>query len=227
MPQYLSLAQIKTELAVPGSAGDGEVLRYIDAAESAVRHFLGYDPAPSVTATEYYAGDGTPVVVLRRRPVAAVSLVEVDPRGRFGAAGAFAGATLAPLTDYTVDYRPGGTAAVYRVGGVWPLGLLWGDGAVADRLAPRLIEAEGCVRVTYATACDCDPLVAAAVAGEVKALWAMRLNAAGRVDSESFDGRSLSLTPFAPGGTARQRFASPLAAVLLAPLQRIAFGRGN
>lgn len=229
MPQYLSLAQIKSELAVAGTSSDGEVLRYAAAAESAVRHFLGYDPAPSATPTEYYAGDGTPVVVLRRRPVASVALVEVDPRGHFGAAGSFAGSQLVPLVDYTVEYRGDGSAALHRVGSVWPVAYLWGGGAVAGRLAPRLVESEGSVRVTYATACAADPLVAAAVAAEVKALWAMRLNGVGRLDSESFDGRSLSLTPFAAGGTgsARQRFASPVAAVLLAPLQRVAFGRGG
>ena len=231
MPQYLSLAQIKAELAVAGTSSDGEVLRYVSAAESAVKHFLGYDPAPSASATEYYAGDGTPAIVLRRRPVASVALVELDPRGRFGAAGSFAGAgtQLVPLTDYTVEFRGDGSAALRRVGTVWPLASLWGDGAVAPRLAPRLVEGEGSVRVTYATACTADPLVSAAVAAEVKALWAMRLNGVGRLDSESFDGRSVSLTPFAAGGSgsARQRFASPVAAVLLAPLQRVAFGRGG
>lgn len=97
-----------------------------EAAESNVKTYCKRD-FESQIYTDYYSGSNTRYLVLRQRPVTAVTSVYLDHRGRFGQNpdGSYSSDTL--LTngiDYVLTYDQGtATSAcgvLQRVNGVWP-----------------------------------------------------------------------------------------------------------
>lgn len=213
---YLRLSTLKTQLGITDATSDAELSGLLMASEYAIARFLGYDPSPAI-ATEYYDGNGTPYLLLRRTPVQVVSSVYLDETAEFNSTGAFASSTLLTLgTDYTVDIDTFGNARIVRNRSIWPLRYERQTG----RLSPLLHENPGCIKVTY-TAGEINPLIAAAGLAEVKAMWSMRANGIGSMLSESLDGRSISLTQLNLNGGKMPRFVSGLAEMMLSPLRRI------
>lgn len=213
---YLRLSTLKTQLGITDATSDAELSGLLLASEYAIARYLGYDPSPAIT-TEYYDGNGTPYLPLRRTPVQAISSVYLDDTAEFNATGAFASATLLTLgTDYTTSIDDFGNCKIIRMRSVWPLRYERQTG----RLSALLHENPGCIKVTY-TAGEINPVIAAAGLAEAKAMWSMRANGIGSMLSESLDGRSISLTQLNLNGGRTPRFVSGLAEMMLSSLRRI------
>lgn len=214
---YLRLSTIKTQLGLGAdNSFDAELSGLLMAVEASIARFLGFDPSPATT-TEFYDGNGTPYLPLRRTPVQTVSSVYLDETAVFSSTGAFASSTLLTLgTDYTVAIDAFGNGQIVRTRSIWPLRYERQTG----RLSPLLHENPGCIKVTY-TAGEINPIIAAAGLSEAKAMWSMRANGIGAMMSESLDGRSISLTQLNLNGGKTPRFVSGLAEMMLSPLRRI------
>lgn len=216
---WITLPTVKHQLGITATAYDSELVAVLRGVESAVARYLGYDPSPAET-TEYYDGDGTTVLTLRRMPVISITSVYLDREGQFGKTGAFGTSTLLTAgTDYTAAIDEFGAGRLLRLNGFWPLRYERATG----RLAAILRENPGCVKVTY-SAGAIDPAIALAGMYEAKALWAVRLNGIGAMMSESLDGRSIGLTQLSVGymgqSLSSSPFVSPLAGALLQPFRR-------
>jgi len=88
-----TLADLKTYLGITDSSEDALLNLLIDDANAAILGYIGRT-IEQATLTEYYSGDGTQMLVLKQRPVTAVTSVHVDQSGYSGqGSGAFASST--------------------------------------------------------------------------------------------------------------------------------------
>lgn len=94
------------------SVGDATLQQVLDAADQAVRDYC-HQEFTQTARTEFYSGSGQRDLVLRQRPVSAVSAVYVDPTGYYGdGANAFAAETLQTIgVDYVLVRDDGSTGA--------------------------------------------------------------------------------------------------------------------
>ncbi len=148
------LETVKRLLNVPMDVTDNDVwydaLR--EAAEAIVKNYCKRD-FESQAYTDYYSGSGTRYLVLRQRPVTAISSVYLDERGRFGQNpdGSFSSATLLVNgQDYVLTFDQGTTTSscgvLQRTVGVWPeIPRQYWFNKVAGENAPPM----GNVKVTY------------------------------------------------------------------------------
>ena len=88
-----TLADLKTYLGISDSSEDALLNLLIADADAAILGYIGRT-IEQATLTEYYSGDGTQMLVLKQRPVTAVTSVHVDQSGYSGqGSGAFASST--------------------------------------------------------------------------------------------------------------------------------------
>lgn len=162
---FVSLDYLKQFMRVTGTSDDDNNQIYLDMAFGSVIEYLGRDIAQTnyPAAAEggkgdsgYYSGLGRRKLILRQRPITAVTSIYLDCSGRFGLNpdGSFATASLLVYgTDYTIPWDgclPGTTTLcccqgiIERVGSVWPgvaryvPGMLtgqWGDGVGNIKIA--------------------------------------------------------------------------------------------
>jgi hypothetical protein len=84
-----TLADLKTYLGITDTSEDTLLNLLIADGDAAILGYIGR-AIEQATLTEYYSGDRTQMLVLRQRPVTAVTSVHVDDSGYAGqAAGAF------------------------------------------------------------------------------------------------------------------------------------------
>lgn len=102
-------AYVKTMIGIAAAdtSQDDLLDLMIDSATSTINDYVGYPllkPSGDPTA-EYYSGDGSPNLVLKRRPVQSVASIYVDPTGAWGQGpSAFAATTLLVAgTDYALN----------------------------------------------------------------------------------------------------------------------------
>jgi len=131
MPTFTTLSELKLHLDIPltDTSEDGKLNQLISEVEASVLRYLKRGPFVSTSFTEYYSGDDREMLILKHRPVTAVSLVRVD---QYGYAGQ--GPDAFPSTsswDVGVDYyipqvsadeQNGSILAAIGNGGKWPLG---------------------------------------------------------------------------------------------------------
>lgn len=126
-------------------APDGQYDALCDAAGKAVEAYCKrrFEQA---TVTEYYAGNGTRALVLRRRPVLSVAEVRYDPKAFYGSVpSSFDDTTLLTAgVDYVLD--PNDTGLLVRITGDWPE---YPRRREWFRLARDLAPNWGDVKVTY------------------------------------------------------------------------------
>ena len=101
-----TLAKLRLSLgqSTDPASDDPQMLMLLEAAETAVKRYLGRD-LEQQTYTEYYDGTGRPRLLLNQRPVTAITGVWLDNAGYYGQrAGAFDAATTALTqgTDFIV-----------------------------------------------------------------------------------------------------------------------------
>ena len=129
-----TLPSVKCFLGIKSNAEDSRLAAMIDMADAAIKEYLGRD-IEQATYTEFYSGDGTPLLILRQRPVVSITTIHVDSAAYYGqASGAFAAATLLVAgTDYAIvfDTAVGGVSVsrrgiVERINTVWPLAISQG-----------------------------------------------------------------------------------------------------
>lgn len=115
-----SRSEVKTFLGIAASdtSQDDLLDLAIDAATGAINDYVGYPLlTPSGdTPAEYYSGDGTPDLILRRRPVASITSIYVDANGYWGqGSDPFPATTLLVAgTDYALirDEKAGATRSI-------------------------------------------------------------------------------------------------------------------
>ena len=72
-----TLADLKTYLGISDSSEDALLNLLIADADAAILGYIGRT-IEQATLTEYYSGDGPQMLVLKQRPVTAVTSVHVD-----------------------------------------------------------------------------------------------------------------------------------------------------
>ena len=88
-----TLADLKTYLGISDSSEDALLNLLIADADAAILGYIGRT-IEQATLTEYYSGDGTQMLLLKQRPVTAVTSVHVYQSGYSGqGSGAFASST--------------------------------------------------------------------------------------------------------------------------------------
>jgi hypothetical protein len=155
-PQVTTLQSVKTFLGIPtdNTTMDAVINALIPAVSVLFKRVTGR-VFGSYTYTDYYSGDGSPVLILRQRPVILAGLrVWVDTNGAWGQstqpfpanseleAGQFA----LQLDGDDGDSRSG---LLFRVGSVWPMceARLWQN--QSPELAADHIYPSGNVKVLY------------------------------------------------------------------------------
>jgi hypothetical protein len=202
----VDLCTAKARLSIDSTDTDAVIQSVLDGAERAVVVFLGYDPS-SAAATEYYSGDGSEFIVLRRKPVTTVTSVYADAGGRYGQSDDPFPSTslLTEGTDYSVRIDGGTqTGILVRHGAFWP----YAHRRPIRRLGWEVSPEFGSVKVTYTAGYTPAQLadIAEAIYQESAARWSSRFNGMGPFQSESLDGYSRSL---GSGGSSSESMVSP------------------
>lgn len=131
MPTFTTRTELKLHLRIPSTDTSEDALldQLISNVEASVLRYLKRGPFASTSFTEYYSGDDREMLVLRHRPVTAVSLVRVDPYGYAGQGlDAFPSTTAWTAgTDYFVpqlDASEENGSLIVAIGsnGKWPIG---------------------------------------------------------------------------------------------------------
>lgn len=81
-----SLADLKTHLSITGAGEDTKLTQFLTQLESVFFDWANRASSDFTSAAivEYHSGDGTPEIVLKRRPVTALTDVWLDSSGYFG-----------------------------------------------------------------------------------------------------------------------------------------------
>jgi len=211
----VSLAVLKSRLGVSGTDSDNVLSGILCGAERSAVVYLGYDPG-SATATEYYSGEGSEFITLRRKPVTSVTAVYEDADGRYGeGTDPFPAETLlVEGEDYSLRIDGGGrTGILVRHGRFWPYSYRRPPNRLGSELSPEF----GSIKVEYVAGYTADQLgdIAEAVLLEAASRYQLRSGGVGPFQSESLDGYSYSRANLTrdPGGA----FANPLARDILKP----------
>lgn len=119
-----TLAQIKAFQGITGTASDAQLSALLLAADPILKAYLGRD-IESTSYTQFYSGTNTKHLVLRQRPVTAVTNVWVDNNGNFGSGTGFDSTTLLTAgTDYALQYDQDSTTSrsgiLVRINTTWP-----------------------------------------------------------------------------------------------------------
>jgi hypothetical protein len=131
----------------------------IDATDAIIKKWCKRN-LESANYTEYYSGSDRPELVLRQRPVTAVTAVYMDPTGFWGqGANAFPSSTLMTAgTHYALVLDDGGNQStcgvLMRIGGTGP-GFpgtypdQWMGGKLAAYRLPRWQRGQGNIKIQY------------------------------------------------------------------------------
>ncbi|MEO2090703.1 MAG: hypothetical protein ABGY75_14555 [Gemmataceae bacterium] len=199
MASLITLDRLKTLLEIPaGDTSRDEVLSLLgEQVSGVVEEYCGRQFGQS-TYSEFYSGDNSPLLVLRQRPVLAITSVWVDGAGWWGqGADPFAADTLLDATGYAVEAdQPDGSSRcglLRRVDDVWPRPFQWEQGVLTGR-APGGVQGEtGNIKVVYSAgyASVPSPVQLAVAIGVSRFL--KTLKAGGLVAGETTPGYSYSL----------------------------------
>ena len=225
-----NLGTVKTVLGISGTSEDTRLDMLITQACAAVRKYCGKDfdqttypwsPLDGVGDSGLYDGTGTPDIVLRQKPVSAVTSVWVDSSGRYGENpdGAFPSTTLLTYgTDYVIRWDgclPGSSTPcsyagiLTRVNGVWPARRQWVRGQICSTRATGL----GNVKVAYTAGYPDIPSDLAMAVCELVAFARRNINKGGSMTNESLGAYSYTMATAVAGSfpellSARQLMAS-------------------
>ncbi len=223
MPTLSSLSSLRLHLGVPSSdtSEDTALTQFLTQAEALIRKYVRQAwSVPAISYTQYLNGRNTDTLILRHRPVTAITSVYLD-RGAFFGTGedAFAAATLLTAgSDYALEPdQSDGTShsgLLRRLNGVWPPAVQYQRG----NLSAAMIDSKGCIKVVYTAGWSAAPSDLELAANLVAAnLRGFRLGAP--LSSESYDGYSVSFTR---GSKAMNPLEPALA--LLAPYRSMVMG---
>lgn len=179
--ELTTLARLKAVLGVSStdSSQDDLLQLYVDSANEAVEVYCGRTFA-SADYVQYYTGNNTYRLVLRQRPVTAVSEVRFDGSGYFGQRdGGFDSTTvLTEGVDYCLDWDSGAnyskSGILFRIGTIWPM---LHRQIYYTRLSPDIGPALGNLKVSYTAGYPTIPadlsLAATQVAAHMKRVSAL------------------------------------------------------
>lgn len=209
---FVSLTYLKQFMRVTNTADDDNNQVYLDMAFGTVINYLGYDVAQTTYPAAadggrgdagYYAGNNRRRLIIRNKPITAVSAVYLDYSGRWGQNpdGSFATATLLVAgTDYAIPYDgclPGTSTPCCYVGAIDRIGTYW-PGRVAyvpGMLTGQWANGQGNIKIAYTAGYPANA-VPAPIRGGICSLAAwIRRNAkvGGNISSESLGAYSYSL----------------------------------
>jgi hypothetical protein len=209
---FVSLQYLKQFMRVTNTADDDNNQIYLDMAFGSVIEYLGIDVAQTTYPAAadggrgdagYYCGNGRKKLVLRQRPITAVSAVYLDTTGRFdqNPDGAFASSTLLVAgTDYLIPWDgclPGTSTKccragiIERIGTVWPGTYAWTPG----RLTAQTLPAQGNIKIAYTAGWPASSIPTPIRGAICQIAASIRRNAkiGGNINSESQGAYSYSL----------------------------------
>jgi gp6-like head-tail connector protein len=122
--------RVKQFVGITSNTEDARIELLLTYANAEIKEFVGRD-LEQATYTEYYSGDGRPILQLRQRPVTNVTSIHVDNDAYYqqGVDPFPASTQLTPGTDYAIVHDmtllDGNVASrrghIERIKGVWPL----------------------------------------------------------------------------------------------------------
>jgi len=200
-----TVTSVKTQAGIPASdtSRDDQIAAILAGVTAHVKNTLNRD-IEQATYTEYYSGDGTPVLLLRQRPVTSITSIYLDNAGYWGD-GANSPFSSPRLLVDGVDYALRRTSAtlgspaglVYRINGVWNYPTRRQQGYVSNQ--PGV--GNGNLKVTYMAGF---PTIPADLQMGVNSLVMRILNAAamgGQAQQASYE--DASVVYLAPGEAAK------------------------
>jgi hypothetical protein len=231
-PAVTSVASVKTYMQLPetgseGSPVDAVIEQLIPQISALFKKYTGR-VFGTYEYTEFYSGDGTPVLVLRQRPVTPEGLlVWVDDNGAWGqgtqSEGPFPASSLQEEGTYALDLDDGdlsGSGLLYRVNSVWPMAKtrLWLN--QSPDLAANYRYPTGNIKVQY-TAGELPDDVELAANMTIAAI--LRGNRTGvPIQSVSYEDFSMTLSSFQTSGGLLSAIP-PQALAILAGYRELAF----
>jgi hypothetical protein len=176
-----------------------QVIMLLAAAEARVKHYTGRDFVYRALATEYYDGNGTNRIRLRRTPVVPSSVViYADYGGYYGQAATPFDSTNTVLTlgtDYTIapDSRFGDSlnhsGIVGRIGTVWPMRKVRKPGYLSSQFEG----VSGSIKVTYSGGFQLIPYDLKLAVWDIATMYRVGSTWGQIANSESGEGYSRSL----------------------------------
>lgn len=174
-----------------------QLTQTLESAEDHIKRFCNRDFVYRSAQTEYYDGNGTPDLYLRRDPVAAngITTVKLDLSGMYGSvSGSFGADTeLTSGEDYflKLDAKFGdglNSGVIQRLNGVWPLR----ERRPVNRLAAGVEPLPGCIQVVYAGGFQLMPYSLKNAVWDIATFMFQRSPSARLAQSESGEGYSVS-----------------------------------
>lgn len=195
-----TISAFKTHAGISGSAEDAFLTQILLQVEASLQRHIGRQ-IEAATVTEYYDGDGTNSLWLRRTPVQSITSVYQDEDARYASADSpFPASTLLTAgTDYAlrVDQPTGGATAsmcgrLYRIGTVWSRPFA----RRGDLLVSSPGDPIGNIKVTYVAGWSSVPADIVLAVHQMLGQIRMQRSAGGPLQSESLDYWSATyLTP--------------------------------
>lgn len=204
----IDIATAKALIGITGQDENSKVSLLCDAADSAIKRYLGRDierqtyPGTVMHGrgdSGYYSGNGSRYLVLRQRPVISVTSIHLDHAGNWGSSEtAFpaesllvAGRDYALVPDGFGSYR----GVVERLRGVWVRPRWYRVGEM--HLDPQT--AQGNIKIAYTAGYDPVPPDLTQAAALLIAHWRRIGDKGGTMQSESLGGYSYSMAAIEGG----------------------------
>ncbi len=154
----VTLAELRTQIAVTSTADDARLASCLTAAEAVVKRYCN-NTFEAASVVEYLDGSGYPEQILKNPPVNSVTEVRLDTQGGYGQVTDSFGSTtvLTQGTDYFTDLARGKLllwrlpSSVLSAWPVWGTGpnVLWGAGLTGYGAKPACWpKIPGCLKVT-------------------------------------------------------------------------------
>lgn len=214
-----TVQSVKVLLGIPASntSEDDKLGMMLDAADRAIKKHVGLDieettyPGAAQNGSGdagYYSGNDSQILLLKHRPLTAVSTIHLDNAGRFGdnPDGSFPASTLLTFgTDYVIVWDgclPGTSTKcsyrgqIERVGGVWPA--MWRY--IAGSITPRQRGHQGNIKVAYTAGYATVPNEYVQACAELVAYLRVITPLGMRMQSESYEDYSYNLAQLADQG---------------------------
>lgn len=200
----------KTRLGVTGTSQDGQLQQFLDEASAMVIDYCGRDFATrSYPGAEddgsgdsgLYCGDGSRILIVRQRPITAISSLYLDQSAEWNTNpdGAFASATqLTEGRDFAVRWDtclPGTTTKaskcgiIERIGNTWPAMALYQPG----KLGIQAVPARGNIKIAYTAGYTTIPQAVQSAVMQIATLLRRNADKGAPMSSESLGGYSYSL----------------------------------
>lgn len=222
MPTYLSDVDFfRTRANIPSSVTDAQIIaELLDPVEQEIETYLGFSPATQSRVWFLNGSLANPSKLTLLPYTTSVASVYENQAGYYQAANFTSSELLTEGTDYMLEHAGGLSPGILtKINSSWPL--MWSR--APNRLSNNLGNALGCVRVTFTAGLSALQMAQVREAAylEATALYRSWKNPIGSVTSDSLDGASVSINPYAFNRSGLPAFLAPATEMILRRLRKI------